>query len=134
MITSITDTLTFRALSSHGRSAGNHTVRVRYLATDPRTHPPRTDSTQTDSPQTDAAVTGVRVAYSISRRVGSAAVRNRLRRQFREIVRRARVDGLLAPGAYLLVAQPAAPSRAFRELQPAVTEMLLAAASSGDRQ
>jgi ribonuclease P protein component len=48
------------------------------------------------------------VAYAISRRVGGAVVRNRLRRQLRVIARSLRANGVLLPGSYLVIVSPEA--------------------------
>jgi RNase P protein component len=48
------------------------------------------------------------VAFAIGRRVGSAVVRNRLRRRLRDEVARLASDGQLRPGAYLVGLSPAA--------------------------
>ena len=60
----------------------------------------------------DPAAGGARVAYAVSRAVGGAVDRNRLRRRLRAIVR----DTELAPGAYLVAVSPAAAQLPFDEL------------------
>ena len=60
----------------------------------------------------DPAAPGARVAYGVSRAVGGAVDRNRVRRRLRAIVR----DTELAPGAYLVTVSPAAAELAFEEL------------------
>lgn len=60
----------------------------------------------------DPAAPGVRVAYAVSRAVGGAVDRNRLRRRLRAIVR----DTELAPGAYVVAVSPSAALLAFDEL------------------
>jgi ribonuclease P protein component len=60
----------------------------------------------------DPAAGGARVAYAVSRAVGGAVDRNRVRRRLRAIVRRAD----LAPGAYLVAVAPAAAQLPFDEL------------------
>jgi len=60
-----------------------------------------------------------RVAFAVGRRVGSAVVRNRVRRQLRAVI-----DGLageLAPGTYL-VAYRGAPGAAFATLREDVQQ------------
>lgn len=54
------------------------------------------------------------VAYAISRRAGTAVVRNRIRRRLREAVAR---SGELAAGWYLVGAGPEAAAMPFEELQ-----------------
>lgn len=59
----------------------------------------------------------VRVAYAIGRKVGSAVVRNRLRRRLRAAVRDLdRSRGGLATGAYLISLRPEAAQRTYGEL------------------
>jgi ribonuclease P protein component len=67
-----------------------------------------------------------RVGYAIGRSVGGAVVRNRIRRQLRSAL----VAAHLAPGAYLIVASPAATTLGFEALQSAVTEAARSAAQS----
>ncbi len=52
----------------------------------------------------DPNATPPRVAYALGRAIGPAVVRNRLRRQLRELL----AGASLPPGLYLLGAQPAA--------------------------
>lgn len=60
------------------------------------------------------------MAFAISRRVGNAVIRNRLRRRFREIVRNAVDGGAAAPGWYLVVVRPDARTASFAELEAAM--------------
>ncbi len=61
---------------------------------------------------------GVRVAYAVGRPVGSAVVRNRVRRRLRAVVREIDRSGAgLATGAYLIAARPEAADRSYRELR-----------------
>lgn len=60
----------------------------------------------------DPAAGGARVAYAVSRAVGGAVQRNRLRRQLRAIVREADLE----PGAYLVSAAPVAAELPFDAL------------------
>lgn len=69
-----------------------------------------------------------RVAYALGRAVGTAVVRNRIRRRLRVIVA-ARQD-VLAPGAYLLSARREALSMSFAELERMVDDALTAAAGT----
>jgi len=71
-----------------------------------------------------------RIAYAIGRRVGSAPVRNRLRRRLREAMR-AEAERL-APGAYLLGAGPTAVTLSPRELRATVGALVDAACGAGD--
>jgi ribonuclease P protein component len=56
------------------------------------------------------------VAYAVSRPVGTAVVRNRVRRRLRALVAEAAAEDALAPGDYLIAARPAAAERAYAEL------------------
>ncbi len=55
------------------------------------------------------------MAYAIGRAIGTAVVRNRLRRRLRELLAARASD--LPPGAYLIGAQPVAAARSYTELQ-----------------
>lgn len=68
-----------------------------------------------------------RVAYAIGRAVGSAVVRNRIRRRLRSIVA-ARVDDL-EPGAYLIAVRREALTMPFAELDRVLGDALTAAAA-----
>jgi ribonuclease P protein component len=58
-----------------------------------------------------------RVAFAVPRKVGTAVVRNRLRRQVRShLAGRAGADGGLAPGAYLVSLAPGAADSSPTEL------------------
>ena len=68
-----------------------------------------------------------RVAYAIGRRVGSAVVRNRVRRRLRAIVAEAaRPTGELAPGpgAYLISVRQEAAGLPYADLDAAVRTAL----------
>jgi len=67
-----------------------------------------------------------RVAFAIGRSVGSAVVRNRLRRRLRELLRAASNGDTprLACGALLVGARPGAAERSFGELGAEVDAML----------
>lgn len=89
------------------RGLGFHSALVRLSAL---------DAIQAESP-------GTRCAFSVSRRVGKAVVRNRVRRRLREIARRV-IPGL-APGWHLVfTARPAAATASYAELQAAVAQVL----------
>jgi ribonuclease P protein component len=62
------------------------------------------------------------VAYAIGRKVGSAVVRNRLRRRLREVTRRLAPE--MAPGAYLVTASREACSMRFEELTMTVSRAM----------
>jgi ribonuclease P protein component len=92
---------TFQALR-HGRRRRHGPITISWVPGDP-TEPPR-------------------VAYTIGRRVGSAVVRNRLRRRLRMLMREA--APWLRPGAYLVGASAAAAAASYAELRTAVSETL----------
>jgi ribonuclease P protein component len=77
-----------------------------------------------DDPHSPAHVDRPRVAFAIGRSVGSAVVRNRVRRQLREILRTADRSGHLRPGRYLFVVSPDVPSLSFGELQAHVDRLI----------
>ena len=82
----------------------------------------------------DEVATPPRVAYSVGRKVGSAVVRNRLRRRLRAIV--ADRPTQLAPGAYLISAAPRAAEMTFADLRStvdgALDRMTAAVTRTGD--
>jgi ribonuclease P protein component len=57
-----------------------------------------------------------RVGFTVSRKVGNAVVRNRVRRRLRDVVRRAAADDMRPGHDYVLVARPAAMSEPFGRL------------------
>jgi ribonuclease P protein component len=76
----------------------------------------------------------VRVAYSIGRKVGSAVVRNRLRRRLRAAVRDLDVtSGGLPTGDYLVTLRPEAARRTYRELHNDLGDAIAAAAGKAPR-
>jgi ribonuclease P protein component len=58
-----------------------------------------------------------RVAFSVSRRVGGAVVRNRVRRRLRAALRELAAGSAMTSGAYLIAVQPAASERSFSQLR-----------------
>jgi ribonuclease P protein component len=69
------------------------------------------------------------VSYAIGRRCGNAVDRNRLRRRLRAAVAQAE----LAPGTYLVTAEPAAAKLSFAELASTVGSAMDSAAARGTR-
>jgi ribonuclease P protein component len=69
---------------------------------------------------------GVRLAFAVGRPVGTAVVRNRVRRRLRAAF--AELDP--APGTYLLSAAPAAAHRSYAELRHDVAAGLAEVAGS----
>ncbi|MHB1140110.1 MAG: ribonuclease P protein component [Microthrixaceae bacterium] len=64
------------------------------------------------------------IAYAISRKVGGAVVRNRLRRQLRAAALEVHSDGVLAPRAHLVVVRPDAAGASYAALRTALGEAL----------
>ena len=57
-----------------------------------------------------------RLGISVSKRVGNAVVRNRVRRRLREIFRHTRASTFSTPVSLVVNARPSAAAVAFREL------------------
>jgi ribonuclease P protein component len=91
----------FEALR-HGRRHREGPITVSWVPGDP-TEPPR-------------------VAYTIGRRVGSAVVRNRVRRRLRMLIREAAPK--LRSGAYLIGVSPAAALLSYEELRDSVQKAI----------
>ena len=85
-------------------------------------------------PAPDAAAAGdVRVAYGVSRRVGTAVDRNRVRRRLRAAMLEVSRDGHgLSSGAYLVLVRPEAGTTPYPELKRSLGEACAAAARSID--
>jgi ribonuclease P protein component len=63
----------------------------------------------------------VRVGYTVTRRVGGAVERNRIRRRLREVVRLSGAGGAMAPGHdYVLIGRRAALAASFTEMTQAL--------------
>ncbi len=65
---------------------------------------------------------GLELGFSVSRKVGNAVVRNRIRRRLRECFRP--LLGDVKPGLYVIVARPSAAKAAFQSLQRDVRYLL----------
>jgi ribonuclease P protein component len=101
----------FAALRQHGRRARSGALRVIYL------------------PAPDAGAPAVpRVAFSISRAVGGAVVRNRIRRRLRAAC--SELDP--APGTYLLTATPAAATCGYADLRADLARALAEVGATGE--
>jgi ribonuclease P protein component len=57
-----------------------------------------------------------RVGFTVSKKVGNAVERNRVRRRLREVVRRSAADGLRAEHDYVLIGRRAALSLPFERI------------------
>jgi len=77
----------------------------------------------------DPAAGGVCVAFATPKRIGSAVVRNRVRRRLRELMR-ARANGLPA-GWYLLSVEPAAVDSNWGQLGTTLDSLLERALQAG---
>ena len=66
-----------------------------------------------------------RVAFALSRRLGTAVMRNRIRRRLRALLREFASD--MAPGRYLFGARAAAPAVTYRRARAELVELLSAA-------
>jgi ribonuclease P protein component len=75
---------------------------------------------------------GVQVAYAVNRRVGSAVVRNRLKRRLRAIVTERATS--LPAGTYVVRAGPGGPALGFDELRVAMNQALERATSDRSRR
>jgi ribonuclease P protein component len=72
----------------------------------------------------EQALPAVRVGFTVSRKVGNAVVRNRVRRRLREIVRLV-IPGLARPDLdYVLVGRQAAVGRDFATMERELVEAL----------
>lgn len=94
----LTRTKDFARVRRRGRSAGNNLLVVYVL-------PLR-------SPE-------IRVGFSVSKKVGKAVVRNRVKRRMREAVRR-RIPQMRLGQHVVLIARPAAAGATFCELENAI--------------
>lgn len=109
MISGISDRAVFARLRSEGLHVRSADLRLRFLLTE--VNPGRPHQTQ--------------VAYSISRKVGSAVVRNRIRRRLRSLfTEHLGVDESLPLSAALVIVLPGAHNRTYAELQDQVLELM----------
>jgi ribonuclease P protein component len=100
LIWRIRDRATFERLAREGRRARAGVLWCTFLP-DPHEQPPR-------------------VAFALGRAIGSAVVRNRVRRRLRSILLHIDVPA----GVYLIGASPAAAARSYHELQFDAQELL----------
>lgn len=71
------------------------------------------------------------MAYAIGRAVGTAVVRNRLRRRLRVLMHERAAHGALPPGLYLVSVRPEAAELPFDSLRHHVDRALAALAPAG---
>lgn len=106
LIRGISDRATFDRLRRQGDQVRSRDFRVRYLL-----EPDGEDST--------------RVAYAMTRKVGTAVVRNRLRRQIRGVLNELVADDRELPqGALLFIAHTSAAGLSYPELRTQVVQMM----------
>ena len=106
LIRGISDRATFARLRANGTSVRSSHLRLRHL----------------DDIAEDA---DLRVAYAIPRKVGSAVVRNRIRRRIRGLLDERRATGLPLPtGAMLFIVFPSARDLTHQDLREQVTDVL----------
>jgi ribonuclease P protein component len=72
----------------------------------------------------DHPATAVRVGFTVSKKVGNAVVRNRVRRRLREIARQVMPDQARADLDYVLVGRQAALERDFAQMRQELVEAL----------
>jgi ribonuclease P protein component len=120
MIGRVRDRGTFEALRRRGRRARRGPVTVTYVPVEPEAEP------------------SARVAFAISRRVGSAVVRNRQRRRLRSVMLELdRSEPGLPAGAYLLSLRPEAADLSQAQLHELVSGACVAStarAAEGSRR
>lgn len=92
----------FAALRQRGRRSRQRSVRVLHLA------------------DVAGGPGGARVAFAVGRQVGTAVVRNRLRRQLRAALRELGP----APGLYLVSVQPNAVGQSYSDLRAELSRAL----------
>lgn len=73
---------------------------------------------------TDLALPTVRVGFTVSRKVGNAVIRNRVRRRLREIARQVIPDQARTDLDYVLVGRQGAITRDFATLRQELVEAL----------
>jgi len=105
LIAGISDRAVFTAIRTNGRHVRSADLRFRYLPGEPEEIP--------------------QVAYSISRKVGSAVTRNRIRRRLRALFSEHFDDQAVAPiCAGIVIVLPGAADQTFGELRTQVQELM----------
>ena len=104
MISGISDRATVSRLFSEGRTQRSRDLRIRYL---------------------DTEVTAqVQVAFSISRKVGNAVVRNRTRRRLRSALVEILGERATQIEAAMIIVYPSAVDRRYSELRDQLVEIM----------
>jgi ribonuclease P protein component len=112
----------FRRTVRSGRRAGSPALVV-HLATEPAPQPAPQDSDE-QTPETDpSAPRAPRVGFVVSKAVGNAVVRNRVKRRLRHLAA-AHLDELPSGASLVVRAQPAAAALSSAELDAALTRCL----------
>ena len=108
------DSASFRTAVRHGRRAGSRTLVVHLLAP---------DAAASDPPGGGPTAGGARVGFVVSKAVGNAPTRNRVKRRLRHLARE-HVSSL--PGSAVLVvrALPGAAGASYAELGADLTRCL----------
>ena len=105
MIAGISDRAVFAAIRAEGQHVRSSDLRLRFLPGDGSTQP--------------------KVAYAISKKVGNAVVRNRVRRRLRALFSEQLGTKAVIPlSAGLVIALPGAADRTFADLQDQVVELM----------
>lgn len=113
-IAPVTDRSTFARLSTRSRRVRRHPVTVAWVPDEgPHQGPGRP-----------------RVSYAITRKVGSAVVRNRVRRRLRAVNRE--LAAHMRPGSYLMTARSEAASMPYDQLRASVRDALDALGDDGE--
>jgi ribonuclease P protein component len=72
----------------------------------------------------DTAGTGARFGFTVSKKVGGAVIRNRVRRRLRSLVAKLDPGGLRQDFDYVLIARPGAEQRSYQELEADLDQAL----------
>jgi ribonuclease P protein component len=114
LIWRIRDRATFVELARRGRRVSSGPLTVVHLAEKQENPSISGDSTP--------PVSHPRVAFAVPRAVGAAVERNRVRRRIRSICLELATADRMAPGAWLFIVRPGAPTLTFCELNTLVSE------------